>query len=142
MLLGFGAKNFFSFKEGFSISLKNKNNISSVLAIKGANASGKTNIIKVLSFLHSFVTNSFTTLKPDEEIMVFDSIEDMKEKINFLLVNPKLCKNMASKAYKTSLQYTYLKRAKTMCQLHDSIVSSEDIFSDCLDEIEIESGMT
>jgi AAA15 family ATPase/GTPase len=71
MLIEFGGYNFFSFKEGFSISLKNKNNISSVLAIKGANASGKTNIIKVLSFLHSFVTNSFTTLKPDEEIMIF-----------------------------------------------------------------------
>ena len=71
MLVEFGGYNFFSFKEGFSVSLKNKNEISSVLAIKGANASGKTNVIKVLSFLHSFVTNSFTALKPDEEIMVF-----------------------------------------------------------------------
>ena len=71
MLVEFGGYNFFSFQEGFSVSLKNKNEISSVLAIKGANASGKTNVIKVLSFLHSFVTNSFTALKPDEEIMVF-----------------------------------------------------------------------
>ena len=71
MLIEFGGYNFFSFKEGFSISLKDKNSISSVLAIKGANASGKTNVIKVLSFLKSFVTNSFTTLKPDEEIMIF-----------------------------------------------------------------------
>ena len=71
MLIEFGGYNFFSFKEGFSISLKNKNDLSLVLAIKGANASGKTNIIKALSFLHSFVTNSFATLKPDEEIMIF-----------------------------------------------------------------------
>ncbi|SFV75353.1 abortive infection protein, putative [hydrothermal vent metagenome] len=71
MLIEFGGYNFFSFKEGFSISLQSKNKISSVLAIKGANASGKTNVIKVLSFLHSFVTNSFTLLQPDEEILVF-----------------------------------------------------------------------
>jgi len=71
MLIEFGGYNFFSFKEGFSVSLKHKKDISSVLAIKGANASGKTNVIKVLSFLHSFVTNSFTNLKPDDEIMIF-----------------------------------------------------------------------
>lgn len=78
MLIEFGGYNFFSFKEGFSISLKNRNDISSVLAIKGANASGKTNVIKVLSFLHSFVTNSFTTLKPDEEIMVFSFFHNVE----------------------------------------------------------------
>jgi AAA15 family ATPase/GTPase len=78
MLIEFGGYNFFSFKEGFSISLKNKKNISSVLAIKGANASGKTNVIKVLSFLHSFVTNSFTTLKPEEEIMIFSFFHNTK----------------------------------------------------------------
>jgi hypothetical protein len=78
MLIEFGGYNFFSFKEGFSISLKNKNDISSVLAIKGANASGKTNVIKVLSFLHSFVTNSFTTLKPDEEIMIFSFFHNIE----------------------------------------------------------------
>ena len=78
MLVEFGGYNFFSFKEGFSISLKNKKNTSLVLAIKGANASGKTNVIKVLSFLHSFVTNSFTTLKPDEEIMIFSFFHNTK----------------------------------------------------------------
>ena len=71
MLIEFGGYNFFSFKEGFSISLESKKSISSVLAIKGANASGKTNVIKALSFLHSFITDSFISLKPDEEIMIF-----------------------------------------------------------------------
>ena len=78
MLLEFGGYNFFSFKEGFTVSLKNKNDISSVLAIKGANASGKTNIIKALSFLNSFVTDSFTTIKPDEEIMIFSFFHNAK----------------------------------------------------------------
>ena len=50
MLIEFGGYNFFSFKEGFSISLKNKNDISSVFAIKGANAPGKTNVIKVCNY--------------------------------------------------------------------------------------------
>jgi AAA15 family ATPase/GTPase len=80
MLLEFGAKNFFSFKEGFELSLRlakdcpkdisNNKQFSNILAIKGANASGKTNVIKVLSFLNEFVTNSFSILKPDENILI------------------------------------------------------------------------
>jgi len=80
MLLEFGAKNFFSFKEGFELSLRlgkdcpkdisNNKQFSNILAIKGANASGKTNVIKVLSFLNEFVTNSFSMLKPDENILI------------------------------------------------------------------------
>lgn len=77
MLLEFGAKNFFSFKEGFELSLRlgktcpaevsNNKKFSNILAIKGANASGKTNVIKVLSFLHSFVTLSFSSLTPENK---------------------------------------------------------------------------
>ena len=80
MLLEFGAKNFFSFKEGFELSLRlakdcpkdisNNKQFSNILAIKGANASGKTNVIKVLSFLSAFVTNSFSKLKPYENILI------------------------------------------------------------------------
>jgi AAA15 family ATPase/GTPase len=72
MILEFGAKNFFSFKEGFEIlfqkSKQSTSDISNIIALKGANASGKTNVIKVLSFLQSFVTDSFNNLKPDEKI--------------------------------------------------------------------------
>jgi AAA15 family ATPase/GTPase len=77
MILEFGAKNFYSFKEGFEVSLRlsdacpkkiSKGHLySNVMAIKGANASGKTNVLKVLSFLNSFVTNSFNK-KPDSKI--------------------------------------------------------------------------
>jgi len=74
MILEFGAKNFFSFKEGFEVLFqKSKNStddISNIIALKGANASGKTNVLKVLSFLQSFVTDSFSNLKPDEEIKI------------------------------------------------------------------------
>lgn len=77
MLLRFGASNFFSFKEGFDISLElgakcpisisGGNQISNLLCVKGANASGKTNILKSLSFLKFLCCNSFD-LKPEDEI--------------------------------------------------------------------------
>ncbi|HHH52455.1 MAG TPA: ATP-binding protein [Bacteroidetes bacterium] len=75
MLLEFGAENFCSFKEGFEISFqkskKSIEDIANIIAIEGANASGKTNVIKILAFLRNFTTNSFTYLKPDEEIDIF-----------------------------------------------------------------------
>jgi len=74
MLLEFGAENFYSFKEGFQISFqKSKSSvqdIANIVAIKGANASGKTNVIKALNFLSIFTTNSFSNLKPDEDIYI------------------------------------------------------------------------
>lgn len=72
MILEFGAKNFFSFKEGFEVlfqkSHNSTDNISNIIAIKGANASGKTNVLKTLSFLDSFAKDSFSDLKPNENI--------------------------------------------------------------------------
>jgi len=58
MLLEFGGENFFSFKEGFEVSFakskSSKDNVANVIALKGANASGKTNVLKALSFLSNF----------------------------------------------------------------------------------------
>jgi len=74
MLLEFGAENFCSFKEGFEISFqKSKNStedIANIIAVKGANASGKTNVIKTLSFLRNFTTNSFSIFKPEDDINI------------------------------------------------------------------------
>lgn len=73
MLLEFGAKNFFSFKEGFEVSMRSPKAYSKtkacidVLAVKGANASGKTNVLKVLSFIKEFTINSFNE-KPTDKI--------------------------------------------------------------------------
>lgn len=77
MILEYGAINFYSFKEGLEVSLRlgdscpekishNKNH-TNVLAVKGANASGKTNVLKVLPFLKHFALSSFD-IKPDEAI--------------------------------------------------------------------------
>jgi hypothetical protein len=77
VLLEFGLKNFFCFKEGVSISFRLDSkcpaNISlgrdfaTVLGIKGANGSGKTHILKGLAFLCNFCTDSFSN-KPDGRI--------------------------------------------------------------------------
>lgn len=73
MLLEFGAKNFFSFKEGFDVSMRSPKAYSKtktcidVLAVKGANASGKTNVLKVLSFIKEFTIDSFNS-KPTDKI--------------------------------------------------------------------------
>lgn len=85
MLLEFGFKNFFSFREGATISFRLDANcpksvsrgrdFSTVLAVKGANASGKTQVLKALSFLEHFATRSFG-LEPDATIPLstfFDS---------------------------------------------------------------------
>lgn len=68
MLINFGFRNFFSFKEesfiSFELDKNTPQNIShgrpcsTILGIKGANSSGKTNIIKALSFLREFVLTS------------------------------------------------------------------------------------
>lgn len=79
MIISFGAKNFFCFKEGVNVSLELGANcpheiskgkrISNLLCIKGANGSGKTNLIKILSFLKVFCRDSWNQ-KPDEAIYV------------------------------------------------------------------------
>lgn len=70
MLLAYGFRNFFSFKEDVEISFRldancpaaisRGNDFSHVLGIKGANGSGKTQLLKGLSFLNSFCTASFS----------------------------------------------------------------------------------
>ena len=70
MLVGYGAKNIWSFKDWMQIDLSlNKlvpsdvsMNLSAATAmcLKGANASGNTNGIKVLAFIIDFLTNSFS----------------------------------------------------------------------------------
>ena len=82
MLLEFGADNFYSFKEGFEISFqKSKNStedIANIIALKGANASGKTNVLKALSFLVNFTQHSFRDLSPDDDINIYSFFRNTK----------------------------------------------------------------
>lgn len=68
MIKEFGFRNFFCFKEGGVVSFKYDKNapdeiqdnsgVGTVLGIKGANGSGKTNIIKALGFIKDFIASS------------------------------------------------------------------------------------
>lgn len=81
MLLGYGARNIWSFKDWMQIDLSLNGLVPSdvsmnlpaatVMCFKGANASGKTNGIKVLAFIIDFLINSFS-YKPKTPIH-FDS---------------------------------------------------------------------
>lgn len=91
MLISYGAKNFFCFKEWIEVSLalgpkvpvevSNEMEASLSLCLKGGNASGKTNALKILSFLSYFCKDSFN-LKPDDEI-AFDSFFNNKKPSEF-----------------------------------------------------------
>ncbi|WP_321416453.1 ATP-binding protein [uncultured Desulfobacter sp.] len=89
MLLGFGVKNYFSFKEGVEVSLKKRAKDSSelkaidILCVKGANGSGKTNLLKIISFMHHFCCDSFK-LKP-EDIIGVESFFEKDEPSEFYI---------------------------------------------------------
>ncbi|MGQ3913318.1 AAA family ATPase, partial [Enterobacter hormaechei] len=97
MFINFGAKNFFSFKEGFDISfelgntcpekISNGKPISNILCVKGANGSGKTNILKAINFISSFISHSFE-LKPDSYLPFdpyFTSTENSEFYVTFVI---------------------------------------------------------
>ena len=77
MLLEFGARNFYSFDEGFEASLRLGEDCpqaisrgpeaATVVCVKGANASGKTNVLRTLVFIRDFCCHSFLR-KPEEPI--------------------------------------------------------------------------
>lgn len=72
MILEFGAENYYSFKESFYISFKKNqtkknddDNILKLMCVKGANASGKTNVLKAISTISDFAKNSFNYEKSE-----------------------------------------------------------------------------
>lgn len=84
MLLGYGAKNCWCFKDWLDISLRLngyvpedvslKKDYSLVLGFEGANASGKTNALKVFAFIADFAKNSFS-YDPESPI-VYDTFSN------------------------------------------------------------------
>jgi hypothetical protein len=85
MIKQFAFENFCSFKEGGSISFElmgtvpedvsNGNKLSTAIGIKGANGSGKTNILKALEFLFRFIKDSMN-YKEGEEIWVMNFLNN------------------------------------------------------------------
>lgn len=95
MILSYGATNFYSFREAMSVSLELNSKVpkaiskgkkaSTVLGVKGANASGKTNILKGLNFIAEFVSSSFSWdgKRPIRFYSFFDSKESSDFYIDF-----------------------------------------------------------
>ena len=93
MLLEYGLKNYFSFKEGVTISFQldsncppeitQGQNFTPVLCVKGANASGKTNILKALGFIARFATSSFAY--DPENLIPLDGFFDSKNPSEFFV---------------------------------------------------------
>jgi len=93
MILEYGAKNYFCFKEWITISFKlgqqcpneisQGNEFTKILGVKGANASGKTNALKIIDFLSNFCSNSFG-YKP-EELIEAKSFFYSEENIEFFV---------------------------------------------------------
>lgn len=93
MILEFGFSNFFSFKEEAHISFRldancptsisEGKNFATVMGVKGANGSGKTQVLKALSFISMFGTDSFS-LKPDE-LIGLESFYNSKEVSEFFV---------------------------------------------------------
>ncbi|MBK5247256.1 MAG: AAA family ATPase [Peptostreptococcaceae bacterium] len=79
MLISFGARNYMSFREGFEVSMELSSScpettsagkkFSEAICIIGANASGKTNVIRSLTFIADFCCNSFNS-KPEDSLKV------------------------------------------------------------------------
>ena len=93
MIKKFGFKNFSSFKEGAEISFEFDGNtpsevsqgkdISTVLGIKGANGSGKTNIIRALSFLARLCAWGYGETNTKEVKLPLDTFYKSKEVSEF-----------------------------------------------------------
>ncbi len=91
MLLGFGGKNCWCFKDWMQIDLSLGEGVPAdvsmglpactAMCFKGANASGKTNALKVYSFIFDFVSHSFL-YSPDTPIL-FNSFFHNEEPAEF-----------------------------------------------------------
>lgn len=91
MLFGYGARNCWCFKDWLDIDLRlngyvpkeitQGKNFATVLGFKGANASGKTNALKIFAFIADFAQNSF--LYPTDSKILFDSFFLNKENSEF-----------------------------------------------------------
>lgn len=99
MLFEFGFRNFFSFREGVTISFRLDSKCpeeislgrgyTPVICVKGANASGKTQLLKGLAFLATFCADSFE-LDPDDNIPIipfYESTEPTEFFAEFMIEN-------------------------------------------------------
>lgn len=92
MIFSFGAKNFYSFKDGFDISFELNAKVPTeislgksttpVIGIKGANSSGKTQILKALDFFNHLACRTF---QHDRDVMFIESFFGSEEPVELYI---------------------------------------------------------
>jgi hypothetical protein len=93
MIYSFGGRNFYSFRDAFEVDFRVQpqagereifqtdsvgQKVNTVMAVFGANASGKTHLLQVLGFLQWFILHSAQN-KPDEGMTVGDMTFQFRE---------------------------------------------------------------
>jgi AAA15 family ATPase/GTPase len=144
MLLDFEVKNFFSFKEGVKISFrvsescppefsKGKEYVS-ILGIKGANGSGKTNILRAFSFLNSFCTTSFST-EPSASIGMktfFGSKRPAEFRVDFIVNGINYLYTLAvdnNRVHSESLYRKLKRKTKLFERVGDQVLEATEEFA-------------
>lgn len=116
MLLGYGARNCWCFKEWLDIDLRfsgyvpneisNNKDFSLIMGFEGANASGKTNALKVFAFIANFATLSFD-YSPEAKFL-YDSYFNNNESSEFYVEFK--TKDLAEYKYEFELQNNCIKK--------------------------------
>lgn len=120
MLLGYGAKNCWCFRDWLDISLRLNGYVphdvslgkdySLILGFEGANASGKTSALKIFAFIADFAKNSF--LYSPESPILYDSFSNNADSSEFYVEF--IGKNDAEYRYEMILQKKYVKQERLL----------------------------
>ncbi len=96
----------------FDYELNDQTKISKVIAIFGANAAGKSNLIKPLSFCGWFLTHSFKSLESSDSIPIISHVvtRDQESEIEIEFIVPSRSNNNGVKVCE-DLEFKYLLRA-------------------------------
>ncbi|MBR7794397.1 ATP-binding protein [Undibacterium sp. FT147W] len=146
MILEYGFENFFSFKEEVSVSFRLDSNcpesvskgkkVSSAICIKGANGSGKTQLLKALAFLRHFSCFSFSD-KPEDTIGLlpfFERNTPSKFYIEFIQYNVEYRYELEATTEAVVRERLYrksnIKRVKIFERINNEIVSFTKSYSE------------
>ena len=135
MILDFAMKNVLSFQEGVEVSFRNGSIINTTLCIKGANGSGKTNLLNSLSLFLKFVADSFS-LKPEAPIGIppfFDSKEPSLFRISFLANNIEYCYELEVNTSHVITETLFRKKRRispVIIRQNNNIIKAVDQFKD------------
>ncbi|HCG6969614.1 ATP-binding protein [Vibrio parahaemolyticus] len=92
----------------FDYTLNDGSKVSKIMCVFGANGSGKSNLLKPITFVSWFMTNSFKSLDSDSMIPIISHFS-AKDEPSFLEVDfviPKRCDDSPSGSYEFEYRYS------------------------------------